>query len=650
MHARLHVRHWLPWLTTMLLVLAVAACGPAEAPMADESMSDGDMAAEAAVPEGKYRESPMLAARVAAGELPPVDERVPINPRVGVPQIPADWVTQEVGKYGGTLRLVDYDQGSVGHDAGWLRNEFWLATEGLAHDPDRLHGNVMASVDTEDNGARFVFHMRQGMKFSDGSAFTTEDIAFWHNDLRNNPDVTPVIGAEWRSGRSVDGEPMVLEVIDDYTFSVSFTEPYGSFLGLLTYGTSPNVTDSGYLKQFHADYTDLDTLNPMITEAGFEEGEWWRLLGSKQNANQQHENGLPNLAPYLLTSMGPTRATMTRNPYYWKVDTAGNQLPYIDAVDISIVADVEAATLKIIAGEVDLARRPVNAQSIPLYKENEGNGYQTRLQAQHASLGEVFINLTSEADPVWAEHLQDLRVRQALSLAVDRERIIEAVYLGLASLPKVIPLNQYDPDQANALLDEAGLDQRDGDGVRLMSNGEPFCIPFVMASFTGEEIPVGEQVSRMWQDVGVCSSVKIVETNLFLEIAGANEHQAMTWWAHYPRWPYHEYNDYVGRAWQYTFAPLWYQHYSSGGEMGVEPPAAYTELRQMQDEMLATADNARGKELWEAMKRNITDNVWWIPIADDVLGPLIVSDRLHNVPEQGIAIENATAAEMFYIE
>ncbi len=330
------------------------------------------------------------------------------------------------------------------------------------------------------------------------------------------------------------------------------------------------------------------------------------------------------------------------------MDAAGNQLPYIDDVDIAIVADVEAATLKIIAGEVDLARRPVNAQSIPLYKENEGNGYQTRLQAQHASLGEVFINLTSEADPVWAETVQDLRVRQALSLAVDRVRIIDAVYLGLASLPKVIPLNVYDPDQANALLDEAGLDQRDADGVRLMSNGEQFCIPFVMASFTGEEIPIGEQVSRMWQDVGVCSSVKIVETNLFLEIAGANEHQAMTWWAHYPRWPYHEYNDYVGRAWQYTFPPLWYQWYNSGGEQGVEPPAGYVELRQMQDEMLATSDNARGKELWEAMKQNIVDNVWWIPIADDVLGPLIVSDRLRNGPEAGIAIENATAAEMFY--
>ena len=632
----------------LLLAALLAACGPAPAPAAEEPMVE-EPAAEEAMPEGKYNESPMLAAMVAAGELPPVDERVPVNPRVGVPQIPADWGTQEVGQYGGTLRLIDYDQGSVGHDAGWLRNEFWLATEGLAHDPDLLHGNVMADVDVLDDGARFRFHMRQGMKFSDGSAFTTEDVAFWHNDLRMNETVTPVLGAAWRSGRSIDGEPMTLDVIDDYTFEVGFTEPYGSFLSLLTYGTSPFITDSGFLKQFHGDYTDMDTLNPMITEAGFEEGEWWRLLGSKMNQNRQHETGLPNVAPYLLTSMGPTRATMTRNPYYFKVDEAGNQLPYIDEVEISIVSDVEAATLEIIAGNVDLARRPVNPQSIPLYKENEGNGYQTRLQAQHASLGEVFINLTSDADPVWAETMQDLRVRQALSLALDRDHIIDAVYLGLASPPRVIPLNVFDQDAANGLLDEAGLDQRDGDGMRLMSNGESFCIPFVMATFTGEELPVGEQVSRMWQDVGVCSSVKIVETNLFLEIAGANEHQAMTWWAHYPRWPYHEYNDYVGRAWQYTYAPLWYQWYNSGGEQGTEPPAEYVELRQMQDEMLATADNVRGKELWEAMKQNIADNVWWIPIVDDVLGPLIVSNRLQNVPDGGIAIENATAAEMFFI-
>ncbi len=638
------------WATALLLAVSLCAACAAPAPAAEEPMAEPVEAADEMMADSKFRGSPMLDAMVAAGELPPVDDRLPLNPLVGVPQIPADWGPQNVGQHGGTLRLIDYDQGSVGHDAGWLRNEFWLATAGLAHDPDALHGNVMAGVDVEDNGATFIFHMREGMKFSDGSAFTTEDVAFWYNDLWRNEDYTPVIGADWRSGRSLEGEPMALEVIDDYTFSVSFTEPYGSFLSLLTYGTSPFITDSGYLKQFHGAYMDMDTLNPMIVEAGFEEGEWWRLLGSKMNQNRQHETGLPSWAPYVLTSMGPTRATMTRNPYYWKVDTAGNQLPYIDEVDISIVADVEAATVKIIAGEVDLARRPVNPQSIPLYKDNEGNGYKTRLQAQHASLGEVFINLTSEVDPVWTETLQNLQVRQALSLAINRAHIIDAVYLGLASPPRVIPLHQYDPDQANALLDAAGLDQRNDDGIRLMSNGEPFCIPFVMATFTGEEVPVGEQVSRMWQDVGVCSSVKIVESGLFLEIAGANEHQAITWWAHYPRWPYHEYGDYVGRAWQFTYAPLWYQWYNSGGEQGVEPPAAYIELRQMQDEMFATADNARGKELWEAMKQNITDNVWWIPIVDDVLGPLIVSDRLWNVPEGGIAIENATAAEMFYIE
>ena len=647
MNGRIFYARYAGALAAWLALLLVAACAAPAAPV-EEAMPEEPM--EAMEPTGKYNESPMLAAQVAAGELPPVDERVPINPRVGVPQIPAAWGPQNVGQYGGTLRLIDYDQGSVGHDAGWLRNEFWLATEGLAHDPDALHGNVMADVDVEDDGARFVFHMRQGMKFSDGSAFTSEDVAFWYNDMWRNPDVNPVIGADWRSGRSNDGEPMALEVIDDYTFSISFAEPYGSFLSLFTYGTSPRLTDSAFLKQYHGDYADMDALNAAIQDAGFEAGEWWRLLGSMQNENRMHETGLPSWSPYLLTSMGPTRATMTRNPYYWKVDTDGNQLPYIDEVDISIVADVEAATVKIIAGEVDLARRPVNPQSVPLYKENEGNGYQTRLQAQHASLGEVFINLTSEADAAWAETVQDVRVRRALSLAIDREHIIDAVYFQLASLPRVIPLNQYDPAQANALLDEAGLDQRDADGMRLMANGETFCIPFVMATFTGEEVPVGEQVSRMWQEVGVCSSVKIVETGLFLETAGANNHQAITWWAHYPRWPYHEYGDYVGRAWQYTYAPLWYQWYNSGGEQGEEPPAAYVELRQMQDEMFATADNARGKELWEAMKQNVADNVWWIPIVDDVLGPLIVSDRLQNVPEGGIAIENATAAEMFYFE
>jgi peptide/nickel transport system substrate-binding protein len=648
---------------------AEATAVPPTEPAKAEEPTAAPEAPAAETTEAKCGESPMLAEQVKAGKLPPCEERVPSEPLVANPHPQlAPWVTETtIGNYGGTLRLVDYDKGTLGHDAGWLQNEFWLATEGTKHDSAKTHGNIFRDYKISDDAKEITFYMRKGMKYSDGSPFTTEDVAFWWNSVMLNETLTPIIGSNWRSGRNPSGEVLKLEVIDDFTFKFISTEPFGGITGLLTYAT-PNIPSSDFMKKYHGDFTKVEDMEPLIKELGYQPGEWWRVFGFMGGLQGQIKYGYPVLSPYVVTEVSDSRALMARNPYYWKVDAAGNQLPYIDNVEVTLVNDVEAATLKVIAGEVDLARRPVNPKSLPLYKQYEKEkDYTVAILPQHASLGEVFLNLTNK-DENWRAVIGNAEVRKALSMAIDRKAIIDSVYFGIAEPGSAdYPQPDYDPQGAAAILDKAGLDKKDADGCRLGPDGNAFIIPWELSTFTGEEVPVAEQVSKFWKEVGICSQMKNMETNLFLTTAGANELHAFTWWFHFMRHPWHENGDYVGVAWQQTYAPLWYRNYNwefGGGKTapdadkaddlvkGETPPDYYVALRDKQNAMFASADPAEQKRLWDEMRQIITDNYLFIPIVDPVKGPLVYSNKLGNVPTDpnAVAIELAAAAEVFFFK
>ena len=664
-------------LVAIAMVALLAACQ--SQPEAEEAAVDAPAAAdtsEEAMPSSSYDsclesqaagmsfcEAPMLAARVAAGELAPVDERLPVNPVVGNNRIP-DWqAVMERGEYGGTLRLLDFDAGTIGHDAGWISNEPWVETEDIAHDFATMTGNIF-DLEISADDKEFTFHMRKGMKFSDGADFDTEDVQFFWDNILHNETLTPIVGSSWRAGNTPTGNVGVLEVIDRYTFKITYDAPYGGWPGLFTYGGGPHrFTDSDYLKKFHGDFADADELAALLDEHGFEAGEWNRLYGIFNSGNRQHETGLPTLGPYVLTEMGETQAVMERNPYYWKVDEWGQQLPYIDRLQISIVPDVNAATLKIIAGEADMVRRGVNPADMALYVQNaEDKGYEVVVLDMHASTGEIYLNMTY-AEEGWQEVINDVEFRKALSYAVDRETLIDAVYSGLAAPPETMDPTS-DVEQAEAILDSLGLDQRDEDGCRLTPSGLPIKIQFNFTPFTGESLPTAEIVAQNWNEIGICTTVKQLEQNLFLTQAGANQTQAMVWWAHYPRWPWHEGGDYIGQAWQRHYAPLWMAWYEwnlGGGKeaadnsdetdpliVGVEPPQTYKDLRRLQGELFATSKAADHERIWGEMIAIFRDNYFWISAADPLQNPLIVNEGLGNVAKRGFHIQSANEAEFYY--
>jgi len=526
----------------------------------------------------KYNESPMLKTKVAAGLLPPVEERLPEEPFVvgsGI-LVPKGNLDFEVGQYGGTLR-------SVQPAPDWNPDIFVMNDENLLSAPgilaEGIMGNVVKSFEVSEDGKVFTFHMRKGLKWSDGVPVTSEDVLFTYEDVLLNEKLTPTFPRWMRAGNKADGEPLKLEVIDDYTFRISFAEPYAGFPCWLTIigwkGYTEFLRPKHYLKNFHIRYTPLEKLEPLIKEESLAEGEWWTLFNLKDILNWELTNpravGFPTLNAWMMVKATPTIITYERNPYYFKVDVDGNQLPYIDRIRSEVVSDVEMSTMKVLAGEVDFLREDATLESLALYKENEeAGGYRVVLLDMHVDPVNVHLNQTYP-DPVWQKVVRDVRFRKALSLAINREEIIDAVYFGFAEPSELVP-SEYDPEAANRLLDEVGLDKRDAEGYRLGPDGKTFVIPFEIAKHAADIVPVTELVIEHWKKVGVKATIKTIDPGLWDTRAAANDLKATAMWNHAPLWwgwggPF-GYGDIDRFDW-----PLWWDWYDSGGRIGEEPPA-----------------------------------------------------------------------------
>jgi len=640
----------------MLLAFLTACVAPAPAPAKVEPTQVPAKVEPTKAPEAKakYGEAPMLAELVKAGKLPPVDQRLPLEPMVNYAVI-QQWIKPEVGKYGGTLRLLDNSAGGAywGNDAFWIVSlaETMIQPVGLGHDPLNLHGRVLKGFDTSPDGKTYTLLFRKGMKWSDGQPFTTADFEFWYKDILLNDKLTPAgPGARWRSLGKPDGEVMKLEIVDQYTLKLSFPESYGGFASKLTdfqswvFGLPPKH----YMKQFHANYTPLEKLEPLIKEAGFEKGEWWRLFNAKGGFSKEQ----PRLSAYLLKEASETRWVWERNPYYYAVDAAGNQLPYIDRLVVEKTQDQAAADLKIIAGEADFVETSAPLESLAVYQQYaKEKGYRVLLLNSHSIPGDVALHF-GNPDPVWQKFVNDVRFRRALSLAVDRSQINDAIYLKLAELPSTIPINKYDKAEANRLLGEIGLDKKDGEGCRLGPDGKRFTVPFAIPSDppVPEYIPTAELVMKFWREVGICTRVESMSYDLYRKRGEAGELYASMYWHSYPFWPWTETQEFLGSPRVHPWNGLWAwaQYYDTGGKQGVAPPARYTELRKLYSEMQSITDPQRQVELWKQMKQILTDEIWFLPTIENNKKAVIISEKLGNVASEGYFIRICSNPQIWY--
>ena len=636
-------RKWCCIFMALTMILTAAGCGSAYDP-ADGGKGETESAAlpssereeteqEAASPvQADVKESPMLTERVESGELPPLEERLPEVPRVA-----------ELGSaeavYGGEMQLAF--QGVSSSEYGWMNSARVLNQAGIGTMEEMPYANVVESYDANEDYTQFTFHMRKGMRWSDGEPLTTEDVRFWWEDVTNNTAITPTVDAMW----SVNGELMELEIIDEYTFQCSFSEPYLLFPWNISLAWRSNpifFLPAHYLKQFHVDYAEPETYAAALEEAGYAQDDWGQYFtayGWGPNGPNELTTAMPGcpvLTPFVVTDHpSPTVWIAERNPYYFEVDEMGRQLPYIDSIRIEQVSETSMLTMKAMAGEVDYLRESLSTQDIPVLMENEETGgYRTLPLLSHDA---IYFNLNFgyDADEGWMEIVNNRDFRQALNYAINRQEILSNLYLDQGEMSYHVP-SEYDLEKANSLLDDMGMDQRDEEGFRTRPDGSKFQIDFEYAELGTEFADMVEIIRQNWEEIGIKVIPREIDRSLWSQKYDANEIQV--------RMLFCDMEVCEGNPimWDWSIpirsSSKYLTYYNTSGESGEAPTGDLLDIYQATFEMKNASDMESLEAGWNKVKQLLYDScIWFIPV-ENIRKPVVYSDRIANVTEDGYMI------------
>ena len=623
---------------------ALAACQPAAptqpaAPVATAAPTKPAAPAATATPAPMtYKEAPMLADLVKAGKLPPVAERLPQEPMIMQP-------VEEVGQYGGNQLEIRPNLLVSIYESRWFySNLIRWDTMGAKSIP-----NAAKSWEVSSDGKTFTFNLRKGMKWSDGKPWTASTFAFWYEDVLLNKELTPTFPTWLMTA----GQPGKIEKVDDYTVRFVFTATNGLFLTLMSSANGVGMMNycDHYLKQFHVKYADKDKLDALVKEKNFQF--WYQLFVNRQSEDANPE--LPTIFPWNWVEVAPANPKVAaRNPYYWKVDTSGNQLPYFDKVSCMGVESQEVFNVKTIAGEADFQSQYVQYKNYPLYEQGKAKGNYRIVQWDRGYITDSVIAVNSTVkDPVKRQYFADKRFRWALSLGIKRDEIIEALYLGQAQPSQVSPLPsspfywepqaknliEYDPDRANKLLDEIGLNKKDAEGYRLMSDGKRLTIfSEYYTSGLGPWAELSTLLAAQWKKLGIELGIKGIDNALWYQKAPANDFE-LTFWTGSgefnplidPRWflPFSQ-----GSCVQYAAYAQWY---NTRGKEGEEPKGDVRTTCDLYDQIQATADADKQKALFRQILELNKENLWAIGICTAPPDIFIAKNTVRNIPAKAIS-------------
>lgn len=600
-----------------------------------------------------YNEAPSLAVQVERGELPPVDERLPKNPMVIEP-------LESIGRYGGTLRVMDNNDEF--NQAKMFMYGFSLVR--YTDDGQRIIPGLAESWTHNEDKSVWTFHLREGVRWSDGHPFTVDDILFWWNDMVLHEGIAEAV-PDWGQA---EGQLVRLEKVDDYTLRFVYvapapildarlaTWPSGSTLG------PRMMVPAHYMKQFHPDYSDATDF-----EVFEEKLDWY--------ANPDYP---------VLTAWRPVeyrageRLILERNPYYYVVDTEGNQLPYIDRVEWRYSSDNEVIKNEIIIGNVDFHLRPyLDLRDLSLFRQNEARGgYSILFWDSGSGSGPLVYPNQNHPDPEKAVIYQNKSFRQALSLAINRDRINRQIYFGLAEPTtgtfsrKAIEYSRtergqqmfeawrdsyvdYDPERAKALLDSIGVIDRDGDGWRDLPSGAPLVLRIDQDALADTSyVDTNEFIKEDWEAIGLRTVINPVDGSQIVSMQRTATFDIRDSWevgdgpdhVVFPDWL-------VPLNWE-RWAPLYGNWYAvrgtsmEGTELDKasrdrsppreEPPAGspYARLQELYDRIKIEPDPIKRDNLvLDAIQIHIDEGPFVIGTAANYPRLVIVKNNLRNVPE-----------------
>ena len=597
-------------------------------------------------------EAPQLAALVKAGKLPPVAERVGQDPLVIKP-------LREIGKYGGTWRA-----GFTGPADFWNGFRCCSGPDHLMfwdYTGDKVMPNLARGLEMQDGGRAWLLHMRRGMKWSDGKPFTADDFVFWFEDIYRNKDLIPTPSA----AMAINGKQGVIEKVDTYTVRYKFPEPYFMLPDVLAGSTDlagqmfgyrgmGGFAPAHYMKQFHPKYAGAAELDRKVKEAKFDS--WVRMFLAKNDWALNPD--LPVLSAWkTVTPINTPTWTLERNPYSVFVDTAGNQLPYIDRVVLTLAENLEVLNLRVVAGEYDYASRHVDLGKLPVFIENQQKGgYKVYLDPGDYG-GDMIIkfNLNYDADPEIGKWFNTADFRRALALGIDRDQINETFWLGTGTPSSVVPAdgNKYnpgpqyrkmwatlDPKKANEMLDKLGLSKKDGDGYRLRADGKGRLRIEIM-TLGGQFVQytqIAEMIREQWKKIGIDLTVQEVERSLALKRTAANEQQLGAWnndgSEHLFTFPLHVFPFELAAV--ATSGPLYVKWFHSAGAQGKEPEPRMKELMEKWKKAFGVPEKERiqlGKDIWKIAAEDVYI-IGVIGMGPASMGVRVVKNNMGNIPSR----------------
>jgi len=534
-------------------------------------------------------EAESLNARIVGNpDLPPLSERLPAEPLVVVPY-------DAVGRYGGTLNVLSNATEAGTSDFLSVRH---VSLVRYSDDLQTIVPNVAKSWEWNDDYTQLTFKLREGHKWSDGAPFTSADVAFWHDNLMLDPNIfeTP------RDYITVAGETLTVETPDDTTVIFNLPSPKPGLLAHFATHYSQPFMPKHFLGQFHPDVNpDADAYAQSL---GFEDGydaiaayygnsDWTDtptpMLSRPDLVDGLPKHQYPTLESHIYISDTTEGRRLVANPYFFQVDTTGQQLPYISEQDEVYINDNEVRLLSIVNGDVDYKAQSLQLASAPILLEGQERGNYTVHLKPEITIGAFGFNVTHE-DPDKRAVFGDLSFREAMSQAINRDELNELAffgqgtpmqYVGFSPLPDFADpdllnyMAEFDPDAANAKLDALGLADVDGDGLRELPNGEKLVLNlnFSTQGIAGQTV---ELVSQFWRDVGIDSVVKEVTPDEYRSAQSSNNLDVSMWRKGQPLaivlgnnelWV-PPYENYFGNR----NAMLWAEWVDSGGTAGVEPP------------------------------------------------------------------------------
>jgi peptide/nickel transport system substrate-binding protein len=590
-----------------------------------------------AAPDGwAFQEAPMLAKMVAAGELPSLDKRLPPKPVVVKP-------FDRIGEYGGTWRRAYTGLSDL------------VGARRLLYDPlvrwspnFKILPNLAESWDIDKTGRIFTFHLVKGVRWSDGQPFTTDDVMFYFDDILLNKELTPSL-PRWIAPSGIAPK---FTKIDDYTFRLEFAKPYSIFLEQLAcpQGMALVTNPKHYLKKFHKKYAKPEELAKLMKEKHVTT--WVRLfLNASDLQHSLFTNPkLPSLCAWVTKVPAPARRfVMERNPYYWKVDPAGNQLPYIDTIVNDLQAEAQTVLLRAVAGEIDMQGRLLGGmQNAVLLLAYLSNGkYRLVPKSSTASVGVLLAPNINHKDPVMRAILSDARFRKALSYAINRDEINKIVYRGRGEPRQAAPLKdsefysssyaqaytRFDPGKARRLLDEMGLKTGPG-GKRMRPDGKQLRLSLDVMLTIQSTVDTAEIIASNFKHIGIDTDVKSELMGLFRERTQSASQDIALWSGDGgmeclldPRW-------YFPYSTESLNAPLYGLWFQSNGLSGEKPPTEIRKLMDIYEQILTTISPEKRKELFKKILDADEKNLWVIGVAHEPDDYYVVSPNMFNIPKR----------------